>query len=241
MIRLPRSTIRSVFQVGIPASIQNLLNVTGLTILNNLVSGYGANAVAAMGICSKINTFPVDMAMGFTQGILPLISYNYAGRNIPRMKEIILYAGKLLTLVMCGIAAVLFLLPRFFVSLFISSGEVVACGARILRGYALALPFLRMDFFTVGIFQSTGRGRETFFFALLRKAALEIPALILLNAWFPLYGLAYAQLAAEVVMAAISLVMLQKLFRDLDREPPEPVVQTVEKEQTGGVQGWNIK
>ena len=45
--------------VGIPASIQNLLNVTGMTVLNNFTSSYGANAVAAMGIAQKINQVPV--------------------------------------------------------------------------------------------------------------------------------------------------------------------------------------
>ncbi|MDE7223718.1 MAG: MATE family efflux transporter, partial [Acetatifactor sp.] len=39
--------------VGIPASIQNLLNVTGMTILNNFTSESGADAVAAMGISQK--------------------------------------------------------------------------------------------------------------------------------------------------------------------------------------------
>ncbi len=35
--------------VGIPAAIQNLLNVTGMTILNNFTSGFGADAVAGKG------------------------------------------------------------------------------------------------------------------------------------------------------------------------------------------------
>lgn len=153
----------------------------------------------------------------FTQGIMPLVSYNYASRNIPRMKETILFSGKLLTAVMCAIAAVLFLFPGIFVSLFMENQEVVACGARMLRGYALALPFLRMDFFTVGIFQAVGMVRETFFFAVARKLLLEIPALFILDHFFPLFGLSYAQLAAEVVMAAVSLVMLRKLFRTLNQ------------------------
>ena len=42
-----------VFAVGIPASIQNLLNVAGQIIANNLAAGYGTEAVAAMGIGMK--------------------------------------------------------------------------------------------------------------------------------------------------------------------------------------------
>ena len=47
--------------------------------------------------------------------------------------------------------------------------------------------------------------------------ALEIPALVVLNALFPLYGLAYAQLCAEVVLAATAVMMLRRIFRDAER------------------------
>lgn len=82
--------------VGIPAAIQNLLNVTGMTILNNFTSSYGAQAVAAMGITQKINMVPLQVAMGFSQGIMPLISYNYASGNHRRMKETIFFTIKTL-------------------------------------------------------------------------------------------------------------------------------------------------
>ncbi len=50
-----KRVLTSIFAVGIPASIQNLLNVTGMTILNNLTSVYGTSAVAAIGITQKVS------------------------------------------------------------------------------------------------------------------------------------------------------------------------------------------
>lgn len=77
--------------VGIPASIQNLLNVVGSTVLNNLAASYGAAALAAMGICTKINMVPMYVAMGLSQGVMPLISgYNFASRDYKRMKSALL-------------------------------------------------------------------------------------------------------------------------------------------------------
>lgn len=35
-------------------------------------------AVAAMGIAQKLTTVPMQMSMGFGQGIMPLVSHNYA-------------------------------------------------------------------------------------------------------------------------------------------------------------------
>jgi len=50
MLKLRKEVVIGVMAVGIPASIQNLLNVTGMTILNNFTAAFGSDAVAAMGI-----------------------------------------------------------------------------------------------------------------------------------------------------------------------------------------------
>ena len=87
MFKPDKHIVLGVFAVGVPASVQNLLNVTGMSVLNNFTSGFGSNAVAAMGIAQKINSVTVQIALGLSQGIMPLISYNYASGNIRRMKK----------------------------------------------------------------------------------------------------------------------------------------------------------
>ena len=47
---------------------------------------------------------------------------------------------------------------------------------------------------------------------------LEIPALYILNRLFPLYGLAYAQFCAELILSAAAVVVLARLFRRLEKE-----------------------
>lgn len=72
-----------------------------------------------------------------------------------------------------------------------------------------------MPFLAVGVFQACGFGKKALIFAVLRKIILEIPALFLLNWMFPLYGLAYAQLTAEIILAAVAVAVLVKLFRQM--------------------------
>ena len=91
-------------------------------------------------------------------------------------------------------------------------------GTKFLRGFCLGLPFLCMDFIAVGVFQASGLGKHALVFAILRKIVLEIPALFLLNAIFPLYGLAYAQFAAELILAVSAVAVLVRLFRRLEGE-----------------------
>ena len=217
MFCLKRKIVLGVCGVGIPASIQNLLNVTGMTVLNNFTSSYGSDAVAAMGITQKINMVPMQIAMGLSQGIMPLISYNYASGNTPRMKKTLTFAAKISLTALIIVAAGYYAGAGALVRMFMQDPEIVAYGTRFLRGFCLGLPFLCMDFLAVGVFQAVGLGKNAFIFAILRKVVLEIPALIILNALFPLYGLAYAQFTAEIVLATAAVVVLVRMFAKLER------------------------
>lgn len=218
MFKPRREIVVNVCGVGIPASIQNLLNVTGMTVLNNFTSAFGSDAVAAMGISQKINMVPMYIAMGLSQGLMPLISYNYASKNIPRMKKVLLFAEKSAVSFLTAVCLLYYFGSEFFIRLFMENDSIIAYGSRFLHGLCLALPFLCMDFLAVGVFQACGMGRKALVFAILRKIVLEIPALFILNRLFPLYGLAYAQFSAEIVLAAAALVVLVRLFRHLEGE-----------------------
>ncbi len=213
-----KEIVSGVFAVGIPASIQNLLNVTGMTVLNNFTAAFGSSAVAAMGIAQKINMIPMQVALGFSQGIMPLISYSYASKNVKRMKKSLVFSSEISIgfLLMATIGFYIF--SGGLISLFMQNAAIVAYGSRFLRGMCLSLPFLCMDFIAVGVFQACGMGKKSLIFAIMRKIVLEIPALFLLNYIYPLYGLAYAQTVSEIILAIAAVITLASLFKKLKAE-----------------------
>lgn len=216
--RVSRLIVLGVCGVGIPAAIQNLLNVTGMTILNNFTSSYGSDAVAAMGISQKINMVPMQIAMGFSQGIMPLVGYNYASGNHKRMKEAIFFTMKTLLPLLACVSLVYYIGANPLIGAFMKNDAIITYGSRFLRGFCLGIPFLCMDFLAVGVFQAVGMGKSALAFALLRKILLEIPALYILNFLFPLYGLAYAQFVAELILSLAAIYMLIRIFRRMQRE-----------------------
>lgn len=216
---LEKKIVMGVGTVGIPAAIQNLLNVVGSTVLNNFAASYGAAALAAMGICTKINMVPMYVAMGISQGVMPLISYNYASGDYKRMKSALTFTIKISETLLIFSALVMFFFSNGLVDLFIKDADTVAFGARFLRGFCLAQPVLALDFMCIGTFQAVGMGRESFVFAILRKVVFEIPLLFVLNAAFPLYGLPYAQAIAEVLMAIIAIPVMIRFFKKCKVRP----------------------
>jgi len=223
MFTFRRDLVLGVCSVGIPASIQNLLNVTGMTILNNFTAGYGSDAVAAMGIAQKIQMVPMQIALGGSQGIMPLVSYNYASGNRKRMKDAVLFVTKVMLGFMLAVVLGGIFGSETLIHLFMDNVNVIEYGKVFLRGLMLALPFLCMDFMAVGVFQAIGSGRRALLFAILRKIVLEIPAIIILNAILPLYGMAFAQFVAEFVLAIAAVVMLHGIFKEKGQKTEENV------------------
>jgi len=211
--KLSREVVLGILGVGVPASIQNLLNVTGSTILNNFTAGYGAAAVAAMGVSHKVNMLPIQICMGFSQGIMPLVSYNYASGNRKRMKNSVFFSASIILPIMLLVTVGYWFGAPNLIRLFMDNAEIVAYGTRFLRGMCLGMVFLCIDFMAVGVFQALGMGKRALLFAILRKVVLEIPLLFILNWLMPLYGLAYAQCLAEAILAAAAVVILLKIFR----------------------------
>ena len=106
----------------------------------------------------------------------------------------------------------------FLTSLFMKNDVIIGYGTRFLRGLCLGIPFLCMDFIAVGVFQACGLGKKALLFAVLRKIILEIPALFILNYLFPLYGLAYAQMTAEIILSIAAVIVLYRIFKELEKE-----------------------
>lgn len=215
---LDKAIILGICGVGIPASIQNLLNVTSMTLLNNFSASFGSDVVASMGIAQKVNMVPLNLFFGMFQGILPLIGYTYASKNYHRMKDTVIYSMKLGIISVVIIASVYLIFAESLIRMFMDNEIIVAYGSHFLRGMCLQLPFMCVDFLAVGVFQSTGMGNKALIFAVLRKIVFEIPALFLLNRFFPLYGLPYAQVTSEFLLSIIVAMVLIRLFRTLKTE-----------------------
>lgn len=212
---LEKNIVKGVCAVGIPASIQNLLNVTGMTILNNLMSGYGTEAVAAIGIAQKIYMIPMQVALGGTQGIMPMVSYSYASRNYRRMEDTIRFVRRLLVPCMAAVSVFGWIFASGLIGIFIENPEIIRYGTIFLRALSLAVTFLVVDFLGVGVFQGIGKGKISLAFALLRKIVFEIPATLILDRMFGVYGIVYGAFAAELMLAVISTVVLSRMIKKL--------------------------
>ena len=143
---------------------------------------------------------------------MPLVSYNFASGNIGRMKQSITFTAKVTLVFLTAVTVGYYIFAGGLTQMFMENPEIVSYGTKFLRGFCLGIPFLCIDFLAVGVFQACGLGKKSLLFAVLRKIVLEIPALFILNYFVPLYGLAYAQFAAEFVLSIAAVTVLMRMF-----------------------------
>ena len=215
-LTLNKEIVIGVLAVGIPAAIQNILNVTGMTIQNNFASGYGSNVVASMGISSKITSISFFVAMAIGQGVMPLLAYNFGAKNPNRMKELLSFTVKLDIGILAVTTSVYMIFAPQLIRMFMNDELIVSYGKIFLRSMASAIPFLCIDFLAVGFFQACGYGKYSLIFAFLRKIILEIPALLILNILIPVYGIGFSQTFAEIGMCIASVFMVRKVFKKIE-------------------------
>ncbi len=204
-----------VLGTGLPACLMTLFENISYAVLDNLMSAYGIACQAGLGVAKKINMLAHSIVRGMSQGVLPLIGFNYAAKNFRRMKQTILYSGAISVSValLCMAASLIFSEP--LVSIFIQDENIrsIAEGAQFLRILCLGCPFSACAYAIISFFQATGKGMRSFSLAIMRKGVLDIPMMFLLNGMLPVYGIVMATPIADVLCCGAAVVMFISFLR----------------------------
>lgn len=207
-----------VLAVGFPVGIKMFFTMTAMGIRSRTIAKYGSVAIAALGIATRITNVPMQATLGLTNGLIPLIGYNYAAKNQTRVKGAIQFVLKMATGILVGTAVLCIVFAGKLVGIFIKDPETIRIGSILMIGFALAQPVHGIDALGDSTAQATGKGLLSFGFGFVRMFICEIGFTVLLDRLFPMYGVGYAQFATESVMAAVALLFLFFMIRNLGKE-----------------------
>jgi Na+-driven multidrug efflux pump len=170
-----------------------------------------------MGIILKLERVPINVSLGICLGMVPLIAYNYGSKNYKRMNTFSSLA-RWIILGFSSICMIGFLfLAKPLVGSFIEDPETVRLGVMFLRGRCIALPFMMIGYHTVNFMNAVNKGKVSFLLAIIRHIVLIIPVMLIMNAIWGLTGLVLSLPAADVINAAISLVIMAKVKRGITK------------------------
>ncbi len=213
-MRVSRDSVKQVFNVGVPACFTTLLFDVDYMILDKLMAGYSDIALAAMGIVLKAERLPLNIGIGISQGMVPLVAYNFASKNYDRMKKIFRLA--FCAGIVCGAVSIA-LYETFagnIINFFIDDAGTIAIGSAFLRVRSAATPFMFMSFFTVHLFQAFGKGGTALYLGFQRWVMLNIPMIFVLNHFFGMYGIVWSQLTADFINVIVSFIILGRFIKN---------------------------
>ena len=197
-----------VISIGLPACLMTLCENVSYAVLDKLMSLKGLSMQAGVGIAKKVNMLAHSIARGISQGVLPLIAYNYAAKKYTRMRKSIRVSHNLAvgTAAVCMIVSLVWAKP--LIQIFIHHASASQdYGKNFLRILCVGGPFSASAYTYISFFQATGEGKKSFLLAILRKGVVDIPLMFILQLALPVFGIVLATpLADAVCCVAANLV-----------------------------------
>ena len=190
-------------------------------VMNNTLTYYGSNSVygsdiplACAGIISKVNMLFFSFVIGISQGLQPIVSFNFGAQKYDRVKD----AYKKAVFAATAISIVAFLcfqfFPRQIIGIFGSGSEEYLHFAERYFRIFLFFTFLNgIQPVSSNFFTSIGAPKKGIFLSLTRQIIFLLPLLLIFPYFFGIDGVMYTAPIADLAAASVSIVMVVREFK----------------------------
>jgi putative MATE family efflux protein len=202
-----------------PFFIQIAASIVVFFINHNLKT-YGGNiAIEAYAIANTLVMIVIMVMVGLTQGMQPIVGYNYGAKRIERVKETLFYTIKVGVVVGCVGLVIGMILPDIVVKPFNPSAPLAAETAKALRIITVMLPLVGYQIVVTNFFQCIGMAGKSIFLSLTRQFLMLLPALFILPRFFGINGVWYSLPTADflaTVLTAILFILQVRAFKRME-------------------------
>lgn len=218
-----RFSVKEIRESCFNGSSEMVTNVSSgvITFLFNLLMMYyvGEDGVAAITIIQYSQFLLNALFMGFSQGVAPIISFNYGSRNMPQLRQVI--RCSLISIGVSSLAIFAFseLAGSYIVEVFARKGTpVYELAAEGFALFAVSYLFSGLNIFTSALFTSLSDGRTSAVVSFVRTFVLIAISLALLPLVMGVTGIWLAVPIAETGAAALCIFFLCRVFKKWAQE-----------------------
>ena len=214
------------FYIGISSSINQIAITIVQIVLNNSLTYYGAMSVygeeiplAACGIVMKTNAILLSIIVGISQGVQPIIGFNYGAGKIERVKQAYLLAIKW-NLVISAVGFCLFqFCPGPIIALF-GSGDPLYFEFAIwfMRTFLFMVIVNGVQLLSSSFFTAIGKALKGLLLSLTRQVFFLIPLFLILPLWLGLFGVLLAGPIADFIAFVVSVLFVYREFKQLGKK-----------------------
>lgn len=202
-LRLQSGIIKRIMSLGIAPFIMQATESFIFVVMNSGLQRFGGDIyVGALTIMQSVIQFVSIPVSGFTQGVQPIISYNYGAGNFDRVKRTFFV---MLSIVVCYTALFtgsIMIFPRFFAKLFTTDALLIDLIGHVSPIFNCGMLIFGIQMACQTTFIALGKAKTSLFIALLRKVILLIPlALILPRITGNVISIYFAEPISDIISA----------------------------------------
>lgn len=221
LVRPDKSLILKIAALGIaPFVMQSTESLVTITFNTGLQRYGGDLYVGSMSILMSIMQLIVIPVNGITQGVQPIVSYNYGAGNRLRVKETVIRLVSVCLLGTLILAGVAIFCPSIYASMFTNDAELVALTCRIMPIFFLGIAIFGIQAACQSTFLALGQAKVSLFIAMLRKIILLIPLALILPKFSGVKGIYIAEPVSDVVSVIVTSVLcvitLKRIFIEME-------------------------
>ena len=226
-IRIYPELLARVFAIGLSPFVIQLMagtvNITfNKTFVNWSASTHAATVeIAAMGIVNSVAFLLLMPIFGLTQGMQPIVGYNFGAQNFLRVREVYAFTMKLAVLICFTGTLAVWLFAWPIIRGFTHDPALLTSGVRGLRIFCSAFTAVGVTIVTITYFQSVGRAAVAIGLSMLRQLLTLIPLIVLLPHVWGVTGIWLANPAADALAAGIAGLVAFAELRRLRRAAAE--------------------
>ena len=228
LIRPRKKEIQEITALGVSPFIMSSTESLISIVINRGLSMYGGDLyVGSFTIIQSIMQMISAPVQGFTQGVQPIISYNYGAGQYERVRSTYrrMIGTTFLFVLLATLSTILF--PTVFAGMFTNEAPLITLVGQVMPVFMLGMLVFGLQNGIQPTFVALGQAKISLFIAVLRKIILLIPLAIILPHRFGVMGVYYAEPISDTLSAATAttlfLVNINRILRRqaVDAQAPD--------------------
>ena len=219
-------TIGSVMALGVSPFIMRATESLISIVLNNGLQRYGGDIyVGSLTIMQSVMQMYSAPLGGFTQGVQPIISYNFGAGNFDRVKKLYRWMIGISFGAAAGATILIMIFPGFFAGMFTNDENLVALVQQVMPLFVCGMLVFGLQQGIQPTFLALGQAKISLFIAIFRKVILLIPLALILPLKFGVMGIYYAEPISDVTSATVATILfLANIKKIVSKETLQKIV-----------------
>ena len=215
--------VKAIAALGLTSFIFQISALIVQIVSNNLLKTYGAMSIygseipiAVGGIVSKVFVIFIALIIGMTQGVQPIVGYNYGAKYYERVRQTIFLALKIGFGLSFVTWAVFEIFPLQIIQLFGNGNDLYfEFGIRYMRYFMLFTLINGITILITTFFPAIGKAKTGAFLSLARQLLILLPMMLLMTYLFGVEGMMFATPVSDVISLVLCLFFFKRELYDI--------------------------